>query len=83
MEVVAVLAHELGHWANWDTTRQLFIAEVPRSIYPRLISGLSFCVFRPFLDFYREWEHVPLIRFHEGTTRPHRLDALLVRLETH
>ena len=28
MEVVAVLAHELGHWANWDTTRQLLIAEV-------------------------------------------------------
>jgi len=26
-EVVAVLAHELGHWANWDTTRQLVIAE--------------------------------------------------------
>ena len=28
MEVVAVLAHELGHWANWDTTRQLVIVEV-------------------------------------------------------
>jgi STE24 endopeptidase len=28
MEVVAVLAHELGHWANWDTTRQLLISEV-------------------------------------------------------
>ena len=28
MEVVAVLAHELGHWANWDTTRQLVISEV-------------------------------------------------------
>ena len=35
MEVVAVLAHELGHWANWDTTRQLVIAEVP----PRSIRG--------------------------------------------
>jgi Zn-dependent protease with chaperone function len=31
MEVVAVLAHELGHWANWDTTRQLLIAEVLHS----------------------------------------------------
>jgi STE24 endopeptidase len=32
MEVVAVLAHELGHWANWDTTRQLLISEVhPKS----------------------------------------------------
>jgi STE24 endopeptidase len=28
MEVVAVLAHELGHWANWDTTRQLCVVEV-------------------------------------------------------
>src|SRR5271170_663867 len=28
MEVVAVLAHELGHWVNWDTSRQLLIGEV-------------------------------------------------------
>ena len=28
VEVVAVLAHELGHWANWDTSRQLLISEV-------------------------------------------------------
>jgi STE24 endopeptidase len=33
MEVVAVLAHELGHWANWDTTRQLLIAEVYLSAF--------------------------------------------------
>jgi STE24 endopeptidase len=28
IEVVAVLTHELGHWTNWDTIRQLLIVEV-------------------------------------------------------
>ena len=41
MEVVAVLAHELGHWANWDTSRQLLIAEVHLQKKSLLTSGLS------------------------------------------
>ena len=57
MEVVAVLAHELGHWANWDTSRQLLIAEV----YPLtlvLISGLLICLLPYLLNFYRESKYV-------------------------
>lgn len=27
-EVVAVLGHELGHWAHWHSTIQLALAEV-------------------------------------------------------
>ena len=42
MEVVAVLAHELGHWANWDTSRQLLIAEVHlRKVITKLRSTSS------------------------------------------
>jgi STE24 endopeptidase len=48
MEVVAVLAHELGHWANWDTTRQLLISEVQISRVTNLrsISLPSFLCFQ-------------------------------------
>jgi Zn-dependent protease with chaperone function len=61
VEVVAVLAHELGHWANWDTTRQLLIAEV-HSQLTLLSIGISFHVFPHVFHIHREWKHVPFVR---------------------
>ena len=52
MEVVAVLAHELGHWANWDTTRQLLIAEVSPMTYQFTNLGVLVFLLRYVLDFY-------------------------------